>query len=151
MHASKLITLSTVALLLGGTSLAIGQGSLQSGGPAQEGSTLGQSSVRGFETKRMKAPRAYARATARELEAGLSAQERTRLMQEIPRLSSIGTEPRVNAIVPPSVRMAAAPLPPEIQRKYPRLRNNRAFIYRGQVVIMNPTTSRIVALAATGS
>lgn len=178
MQASKLITLSTVAILLGGTSLAIGQATSESGISAQESSALGESSVRGYETKktpgpRMRAkaraaweaahgrlsiapgappvPQAYARATARELEAGLSVHERTRLMQEIPRLSSIGTEPRINAIVPRSVRMAATPLPPEIQRRYPQFRRDRAVIYRDRVVIVNPATSRIVALAATGS
>jgi hypothetical protein len=86
-------------------------------------------------------------ATSRELEA----QERARLMEEIPRLSSIGTEPRIHAIVPRSVRRVAAPLPPSVQRKYPRFAQDRAIIYRDQVVIVDPTTSRIVALVATGS
>jgi hypothetical protein len=72
-------------------------------------------------------------------------------MEEIPRLSSIGTEPRINAIVPRSVRTAAAPLPPSVQRKYPQFARDRAIIYLDQVVIVNPTTSWIVALAATGS
>jgi hypothetical protein len=179
MQARKLITLSTVAVLLGGTNLAIGQPTSESGISAQESSALGESSVRGYkkmpgprmraeakarEAARLRAhkrlsiapgappvPEAYARATARELEAGLSVHERTRLMREIPRLSSIGTEARINAIVPPSVRMAAAPLPPEIQRRWPQFRRDRAVVYRDQVVIVNPATSRIVALAATGS
>ena len=180
MQARKLITLSTVAVLLGGTNLAIGQATSESGISAQESSALGESSVRGYkkmpgprmraeakaarEAARLRAhkrlsiapgappvPQAYARATTRGLEAGLSVHERTRLMREIPRLSSIGTEARINAIVPPSVRMAATPLPPEIQRRWPQFRRDRAVVYRDQVVIVNPATSRIVALAATGS
>src|SRR5260370_27456001 len=54
MRAIKLITVSTVAVLMGGTSLAIGQegaGSLQGGSSTLEDTTLGQGSARGSETE----------------------------------------------------------------------------------------------------
>jgi hypothetical protein len=69
------------------------------------------------------------------------------MMRDIPRLSNIGSmQVRIDAIVPKKVQQAAMPLPPEVQRLHPRLRRDRAFIYGDQVVIVNPTTSRIVAL-----
>ncbi len=93
---------------------------------------------------------AFARANARELgEAGLSTQERERLhdvMRTIPRVANVGTTIRIDATVPRSVREAAAPLPPEVQRMHPRLRHGRVFIHGDQVVILNPATSRIVAI-----
>src|SRR5260370_38404488 len=53
MRAIKLITVSTVAVLMGGASLAIGQegaGSLQGGSSVLEETTLSQGSARGSET-----------------------------------------------------------------------------------------------------
>jgi hypothetical protein len=67
-------------------------------------------------------------------------------MRDMPRISSVGTDVRINAIVPKNVRQAAAPLPPEVRRMYPRFGQNRAFMYRDQIVIVNPVTSRIVAI-----
>jgi hypothetical protein len=178
MRASKLITLSAVAVLVGGTSLALGQGSLQSGSSMQRSSGASQGSVRGFqpkkslgahqkiasETRRLRLqerqgigpsekPGAYARGSARELESsagpGLNIQQRSRLrdmVRDIPRVSSAGTDIRINAVVPKSVQMAAAPLPLEVQRMHPRIRQDRVFKYRDQIVVVNPATSRIVAI-----
>jgi len=96
--------------------------------------------------------RTYARANERELgEAGVTP-ERMRareVLRTIPRVSSVGTEVRIDAVVPRSVRQAAVPLPPEVQRMHPRFRRDRAFLYRDQVVIVNPTTARIVAIIKT--
>ena len=71
------------------------------------------------------------------------------VLRTIPRVSSVGTEVRIDAVVPRSVRQAAVPLPPEVQRMHPRFRRDRAFLYRDQVVIVNPTTARIVAIIKT--
>lgn len=101
---------------------------------------------------------AFARATPRELgEAAygtrLNTQERTRLREivhDIPHLSHIGnTEIRIDGYVPKTVRQAAVPLPPEVQHRHPRFRKDLAFRYRDQVVILNPMTSRIVAIVKT--
>jgi hypothetical protein len=177
MRAGKLITLSAVAVLVGGTSLgtdlASGQTSLQSSSSMQ-GSGLNKGSApKGSLSSRMGPPKTafagqqpshrrqsiapsqrtgvYARAGTRELgEAGVSAEDRAarvrEMMRNIPRVSSVGTNVRIDAIVPRSVRQAAVPLPAEVQRMHPRFRNDRAFKYRDQVVIVNPTTSRIVAI-----
>lgn len=152
MRAGKLITLSAVAVLAGGaglaTNLAAGQTSLQSGGSMeQSGKVTGQP----LHKRQSIAPsqRTYARANARELgEAGVTP-ERMRareVLRTIPRVSSVGTEVRIDAFVPRSVRQAAVPLPPEVQRMHPRFRRDRALLFRDQVVIVNPTTSRIVAI-----
>src|SRR5262249_6306881 len=53
MRASKLITISTIAVLMGGTSFAIGQGSadsLQRGSSPKAGSAINQGGARGSET-----------------------------------------------------------------------------------------------------
>jgi len=98
---------------------------------------------------------AYGRANPRDLNeaANLNPQERTRLREmvhDIPRLSSIGnTDIRIDGFVPKTVRQAAVPLPPEVQRMHPRFRRDVAFRYRDQVVILNPATSRIVAIVKT--
>jgi hypothetical protein len=178
MRAGKLITLSAVAVLVGGaglaTDLAIGQ--TQQSGSSMQGSSLnkGSASKRSL-SERVGQPKtafagqepshrrqsiapsqrtgAYARAGARELEeagAGAGAQDRTAGLREmkhnIPRVSSVGTAVRIDAVVPRSVRQAAVPLPPEVRRMEPRFRNDRVFKYRDQVVIVDPKTSRIVAI-----
>jgi hypothetical protein len=170
MRAGKLTTLSAIAALLGGTSLAmnsaIGHTSLQSGSSMQ-GSSEPKKSLSSrtgpqkttFATHKRQGIGAsqrggvYAGASARELgEAGLSTQERTHLrdmVRNIPRVSSVGTDIRIDAVVPRSVRQAAAPFPPEVQQMHPRLRNKRAFKYHDQVVVVNPITSRIVAIFKT--
>src|SRR5437660_3027086 len=52
MRAIKLITVSTVAVLMGGASLAIGQeGTLQGGGSILEDNALNPGSARGSETE----------------------------------------------------------------------------------------------------
>jgi hypothetical protein len=120
MRAGKLTTLSAVAVLVGGTilatNLAIGQAP-QSGNSVQAG------------------PGAQGRI------AGVH-----EMKHKIPQLSSIGTTLRIDAVVPRSVRQAAVPLPPHVQRMEPRFRNDRVFRYRDQVVILDPATSRIVAI-----
>lgn len=180
MRASKLIAISTAAVLVGGMSAAIGQSSLPGAGPIHGSSSMNQGSVRGYqpkpgqgsrmtygqskmalETGRIQAHRrqglspsgksgsAYARATPSEMEAGLNTQERSRLRdmaRDMPRISNVGMDVRINARVPRHVRQAASPLPPEVQRIFPRFGQNRAFRYRDQIVIVNPVTSRIVAI-----
>ncbi len=168
MQASKLVTLSAVAVLMGATSFAIGQGSLQTGPSVQGSSSMSQGPAHQKFAGRQKtaslrsqqrqsigpSQRAgvYARASTRELgEAGVGAGMEghagvREMMREIPRISSVGTAVRIDAVVPKRVRQAAVPLPPEVQRLHPRLRRDRAFMYGDQVVIINPTTSRIVAL-----
>jgi hypothetical protein len=150
MRAGKLMILSAAAVLAGGASLAtnpgVGQafesGSSIHGGPGHGGVSHAQ---------KMRGP--YARATEREFgAAGTVTEERTHMremMRDIPRLSNVGTNIRIDAVVPRSVRQAAAPLPVEIQHMHPHMRHDRAFIYHDKFVIVNPTTSRIVAIVKT--
>jgi len=158
MRAGKLITLSAVAVLLGGANLALGQKpSPQSGASMQPSGSLSEGNLPGVHKRQSIGPArgAYARANARELGeagAGLNVQERARLrdmVRDIPRLSSVGTDIRIDAVVPKTVRQAAVPLPVAVQRMHPGFRRDRAFIFRDQVVIVNPTTSRIVAIIKT--
>jgi Protein of unknown function (DUF1236) len=236
MRASTLITISTVALLMGGTGLAIGQGgssSLQSGTSKQGQAAMEQGSARSSEIKASR-PRAsqnlmrrgevsgergskiegsralqrggamtsergralkgargqamtaqprpaaagqglrtaaqiqgqpgsrarqsfapaggpiYARATPGEARVGLTSEQRARLREmarrELPRVSTLPSV-RINAVVPRNVQLA--PVPEEIARYYPRFRGNQAFIYRNQIVLVDPATSRIVAVLPT--
>jgi hypothetical protein len=218
MRASKLITISTVAVLMGGTSLAVGH-SLQSGQSQSRTSMQGaagmsQGNVRGSETRGLNAQAAeqgskikssrelrrgqamttqraraitgvrgqamiergqqasgqgvqraaqlgsparrsfaptgrpvYARATPSEARVGLTTEQRARLHEmarrELPRASYL-PEVRVNAVVPRNVQLA--PVPEELARHYPRFRRDQAFMYRDQIVLVNPATSRIVAV-----
>jgi hypothetical protein len=164
MRAGKLITLSAVAVLVGGTSLATGLASGETSpqsSSSMQGRSLDKGSARSFaghqpsQRRQSIAPSqrtgAYARASTREFgEARTGTHDRTarvrETMRNIPRVSSIGTNVRIDAVVPRSVRQAAVPLPPEVQRMEPRFRNDRVFKYRDQVVIVNPATSRIVAI-----
>jgi hypothetical protein len=95
------------------------------------------------------APRLHnARAGERNAGAGLNAEQRTRLREilsarrDIPRVSNL-SDIRVNAVIPRSVRLAA--IPEEVVRIYPRLRGRQAFIYRNEMVVVDPLTSRVVA------
>jgi len=93
----------------------------------------------------------YARAGERERNASveLNAQQRERLREivaarrDIPRVSNLA-DVRVNAVIPRSVRLAA--IPDEVVRIYPRFRRHQAFIYRNEIVVVDPLTSRIVAV-----
>jgi hypothetical protein len=226
MRASKLITVSTVAVLLGGTSLAIGlesATSLQGGSSAQGGSTISQGGTSGSATKAQRAAENAMRRSevpgqrglnvqrSRELQRGqamaaergraitgaralattaerrqattgqqiqgqlgpharqsfgqkeapglvyarekapganLSAEQRERLREivsarrDIPRVSSL-PDARINAVIPRNVRLAA--IPQELTRMYPRFRGRQAFMYRNEIVVVDPATSRIVA------
>ena len=157
MRASKLITLSAVAALMGGANFAAAATAPQSGTAPQGGSTMhGANSPHHHGIGALSQGGVYGRANPREIEesdTGLSAQERMRthkIMREIPRLSNIGgTDLRIGGLVPHGVRQAAGPLPIEVQHMHPRFRHDRAFLYHDQVVILNPATSRIVALIKT--
>jgi hypothetical protein len=89
----------------------------------------------------------YARATASESRASLTPEQRVRLREtarrELPRASHL-PEVRVDAVVPRNVQLA--PVPGEIARYYPRFRRDQAFLYRDKIVLVDPTTSRIVAV-----
>jgi hypothetical protein len=236
MRASKLITISTVAVLMGSTGLAIGGGSLQSGASTQGPAAIEQGSPGSSETKASR-PRAgerltrrsevsgergskiegsralgrgramtsersrallkgargqalaaerqpaaagqglraaaqiqgqpgsrarqsfaptggpvYARATPSEARVGLTSEQRAHLREivtarrDIPRVSNLPSV-RINAVVPRNVHLA--PVPDEIARYYPRFRRDQAFIYRNQIVLVDPATSRIVAVLPT--
>jgi hypothetical protein len=140
--ASKLITLSAVAILAGGANVALGSS-------MQGGSSLSHGSMKSYSIGG-----AYGRANPRELTEGATDVTRDRMqaremMRDIPRVSSVGTDIRIDAYVPRSVRQAAVPLPPAVQRMHPRMRHSRAFVYRDQVVVANPATSRTVAIIKT--
>jgi hypothetical protein len=91
----------------------------------------------------------HARASERNAGAGLNAEQRARLREilaarrDIPRVSNLA-DVRINAVIPRSVRLAA--IPEEVARMYPRLRGRQAFIYRHEMVVVDPLTSRIVAM-----
>jgi Protein of unknown function (DUF1236) len=92
----------------------------------------------------------YAHATATsEVRGSLTPEQRAHLREmarrELPRVSNI-PEVRVNAIVPRDVQLA--PVPGEIARYYPRFRHNQAFLYHNRIVLVDPATSRIVAVIA---
>jgi hypothetical protein len=95
------------------------------------------------------AGQAYGRANDRNAGAGLNAEQRARLREilaarrDIPRVSNL-SDIRVNAVIPRSVRLAA--IPEEVVRIYPRFRRHQAFIYRNEMVVVDPLTSRIVAV-----
>src|SRR6266446_6587249 len=90
-----------------------------------------------------------ARAGNRNAGAGLNAEQRARLREilaarrDIPRVSNLA-DVRINAVIPRSVRLAA--IPDEVVRIYPRFRRHQAFIYRNEMVVVDPLTSRIVAV-----
>jgi hypothetical protein len=92
---------------------------------------------------------AYGRANERTAGAGLNAEQRARLREilsarrDIPRVSNLA-DVRINAVIPRSVRLAA--IPDEVVRIYPRFRGRQAFMYRNQMVVVDPLTSRIVAM-----
>jgi hypothetical protein len=91
---------------------------------------------------------AFGRTSERNAAAGLSAEQRARLREilaarrDIPRVSNL-SDVRINAVIPRSVRLAA--IPEEVVRIYPRLRGRQAFMYRNEMVVVDPTTSRIIA------
>ena len=91
----------------------------------------------------------YARASAREASLALTPEQRARLReivtarQDIPRISNL-TGIRVNALIPRNVRLVA--IPEDVARMYPRFRRHQAFIYRNELVVVDPVTSRIVAM-----
>lgn len=92
---------------------------------------------------------AYGSASPGEARIGMTQEQRSRLHEfvmarrELPRISRI-PELRVNAVVPRTVRRA--PVPEEIARHFPRFRGDEAFVYRNQIVLVDPATSRIVAV-----
>jgi hypothetical protein len=138
MRAGKLTTLSAIVVLVGGTSLvtdlAIGQAPQN-----------GQAPQSGQAPQRGQAPQSGSSMQASPGARGRAAGMRD-MKHKIPQLSNIGTPLRIDAVVPRNVRQAAVPLPPRVQRMEPRFRNDRVFRYHDQVVIVDPTTSRIVAI-----
>jgi hypothetical protein len=93
---------------------------------------------------------AYGRASnERNAGVGLNTEQRARLREilsarrDIPRVSNL-SDVRINAVIPRSVRLAA--IPEEVVRIYPRFRRHQAFIYRNEMVVVDPLTSRIVAV-----
>jgi len=79
----------------------------------------------------------YGRAGENTAGVSLNAEQR-----DIPRVSSL-PDARINAVIPRNVRLAA--IPQEVARMYPRLRGDQALMYRNQMVVVDPATSRIVA------
>jgi hypothetical protein len=139
MRAGKLMTLAAVAVLAGGAGIAANVATA-------EQSPHSSSSIHGGASHSMHG--AFGRALEHDLGGVTAAEEHAHMremMRNVPRLSSVGTELRIDAHVPRSVQQAAAPLPAEIQRRHPHLRNSRAFIYHDKFVLLNPA-ARIVAI-----
>lgn len=164
MRASKFLTLSAAVLLAGGATQAFASSPQTSGsgsgsGAVESRDNIGGRHYRGEERGYRGEERGY-RGEYRRGEgrgegyvSSLTGEERMRLhemVRDIPRVSYIGdTDIRIDGYVGRSVRQAAAPLPLEVQHMHPRFRHDRAFRYRDQVVILNPATSRIVAIVKT--
>lgn len=98
---------------------------------------------------------AQARASSRELgataEQRLTPEQRQRVQEilaarrDIPQATNLlPGDIRVNGLVPRNVRLVA--IPAEVGRIFPRLRRDRVFMRGDRVVIVDPTTSRIVAV-----
>jgi hypothetical protein len=94
--------------------------------------------------------------SARSTDVGLHARQCMRLHDilsartDIPRAPSVAAgDLRVHALVPRGVRLAAVPA--EVGRIYPRFSRDRVFIGGDKIVIVNPRTSRIVAVLPSGS
>lgn len=80
----------------------------------------------------------------------LSSEQRTRVhdmvfsRRDIPRVSNLDVDLRVNSVIPRSVRLA--PVPEDVVRIYPQFRRHRIFIDHDEIVIVDPVTLRIVAV-----
>jgi hypothetical protein len=64
--------------------------------------------------------------------------------RDIPRVSNLDVDLRVNSVIPRSVRLAA--VPEDVVRIYPQFRRHRIFIDNDEIVIVDPVTFRIVAV-----
>jgi hypothetical protein len=64
--------------------------------------------------------------------------------RNIPRVSNLDVDVRVNSVIPRSVRLVA--VPEDVVRIYPRFRRHRIFVYNDEIVIVDPVTFRIVAV-----
>jgi uncharacterized protein DUF1236 len=88
--------------------------------------------------------------TDADVGVNLSSEQRTRIHEmvlsrrDIPRVSHLGVDVRVNSVIPRSVRLAA--VPEDVVRVYPRFRRDRIFVYNDEVVIVDPVTFRIIAV-----
>ena len=94
--------------------------------------------------------RASSTRTDVDIGTNLSSERRTRIhdmvlsRRDIPRVSNLDVNIRVNSIIPRSVRLAA--VPEDVVRIYPRFRRHRVFVYNDEIVIVDPVTFRIVAV-----
>ena len=80
----------------------------------------------------------------------LSSEQRTRIhdivlsRRDIPRVSNLDVDVRVDSVIPRSVRLVA--VPEDVVRVYPRFRRHRVFVYNDEIVIVDPVTFRIIAV-----
>ena len=88
--------------------------------------------------------------TRTDVGVNLSSEQRTRIhdmvfsRRDIPRVSNLDVDVRVNSVIPRSMRLAA--VPEDVVRIYPRFRRDRLFVYNDEIVIVDPVTFRIVAV-----
>jgi len=88
--------------------------------------------------------------TDADVGVNLSSEQRTRIhdmvlaRRDIPRVSNLDVDVRVNSVIPRRVRLAA--VPEDVVRIYPRFRRDRVFVYDDEIVIVDPVTFRIVAV-----
>jgi len=108
--------------------------------------TTGQASGTRAETT----GRASSTRTDVDVGTNLSSEQRTRIhdmvfsRRDIPRVSNLDADVRVNSVIPRSVRLVA--VPEDVVRIYPRFRRDRLFVYNDEIVIVDPVTFRIIAV-----
>jgi Protein of unknown function (DUF1236) len=88
--------------------------------------------------------------TDADIGVNLNSEQRTRIhdmvfsRRDIPRVSNLAVDVRVNSVIPRSVRLVT--VPEDVVRIYPRFRRHRFFVYNDEIVIVDPVTFRIVAV-----
>ena len=120
-------------------------------GRAEERGRLGANERGRFdERSRAETTGRASSSTRTDVGVNLSSEQRTRIhdmvfsRRDIPRVSNLDVDVRVNSVIPRSMRLAA--VPEDVVRIYPRFRRDRLFVYNDEIVIVDPVTFRIVAV-----
>jgi hypothetical protein len=119
-------------------------------GRVEERGRLGANERGRFDDRSAETTGRASSSTRSDVGVNLSSEQRTRIhdmvfsRRDIPRVSNLDVDVRVNSVIPRSVRLAA--IPQDVVRIYPRFRRDRLFVYNDEIVIVDPVTLRIVAV-----